>query len=186
MIAMMLPSSWPMLELYSRVARHTGSADRCSTRFWPGRVLHGLGRIRGHRSRCRIRGIARGNALSQLSRWIPAAAGVSLILAGFWQLTPTKQACLRHCASPCCFWDTRTGQAFGVDFRVGLHHGLSAPRAVGADVDAMWFGRDERRRHGRRRGDHCRRKTLEARSTPFAHGWRRFHCGGFILLLRSI
>src|SRR6266566_842194 len=24
MIAMMLPSSWPMLELYSRVARHTG------------------------------------------------------------------------------------------------------------------------------------------------------------------
>src|ERR1700716_1604121 len=38
MIAMMLPSSWPMLELYSRVARHTGQR-------WPllNTVLAGVG-----------------------------------------------------------------------------------------------------------------------------------------------
>jgi len=43
MIAMMLPSSWPTLELYSRVARNTGSVGPCSTRLWPRRAISRFG-----------------------------------------------------------------------------------------------------------------------------------------------
>jgi predicted metal-binding membrane protein len=51
-------------------------------------------------------------------------AGALLIIAGVYQLTPMKNACLAHCQSPLAFlmhhWrDGRTGA-----FRMGLEHGL--------------------------------------------------------------
>jgi predicted metal-binding membrane protein len=53
----------------------------------------------------------------------PVLAGATMLVAGVFQLTPLKQACLAHCRTPMGFllghW--RPGSAGA--FRMGLHHG---------------------------------------------------------------
>ena len=50
--------------------------------------------------------------------------GVLLIVAGLFQLTPLKEACLTHCRSPLSFFLARwDGRAAG-PFRMGLRHGI--------------------------------------------------------------
>jgi predicted metal-binding membrane protein len=124
MIAMMLPSSWPTLELYSRVARHTGQR-------WPlfNTVLAGVGYFTVWGAFGAI-AFAAGFEISRaamtspkLSHWIPAAAGASLVLAGIWQLTPLKQSCLKHCREPLLFLGHAYKPGLWGGFRVGLHHG---------------------------------------------------------------
>src|ERR1700694_2513312 len=83
MIAMMLPSSWPTLELYSRVARHTGQR-------WPmfNTVLAGAGYFTvwgafGAIAFAAGFEISRAAMVSaQLSRLIPAAAGGFIRVGG--------------------------------------------------------------------------------------------------------
>jgi len=124
MVAMMLPSSWPMLELYSRVARHTGQR-------WPmlGTAVAAAGYFTiwgAFGAIAFAAGITVSHAAmssAQISRWVPAAAGLSLIFAGAWQLTPQKQACLNHCREPLLFLGHAYKPGIGGGFRVGLHHG---------------------------------------------------------------
>jgi len=124
MIAMMLPSSWPTLELYSRVARHTGQR-------WPmfNTVLAAAGYFTVWGAVGAI-AFAAGFEIShaamfspQLSKWVPAAAGVSLVFAGVWQLTPLKQSCLQHCRDPLMFLGHAYKPGVWGGFRLGLHHG---------------------------------------------------------------
>ena len=124
MIAMMLPSSWPTLELYSRVARHTGQR-------WPmfNTVLAAVGYFTVWGAFGAI-AFAAGFEISraamfspQLSRWVPAVAGVSLVFAGVWQLTPLKQSCLQHCRDPLMFLGRAYKPGVWGGFRLGLHHG---------------------------------------------------------------
>src|SRR3977135_1094357 len=87
MIAMMLPSSWPTLELYCRVARHTGQR-------WP--MLNTVLAAAGYFTVWGAFGaiafaagfeISRAAMFSpQLRKWVPAAAGGSLVLSGGWRL----------------------------------------------------------------------------------------------------
>lgn len=53
------------------------------------------------------------------------AAGGVLLLGGAWELSPIKEACLRHCRSPfgVLLTDWAPGPASG--FRVGFRHGLT-------------------------------------------------------------
>jgi predicted metal-binding membrane protein len=53
------------------------------------------------------------------------AAGGVLLLAGLWELSPIKEACLRYCRSPfgVLLTDWSPGPASG--FRIGLRHGLT-------------------------------------------------------------
>ena len=54
--------------------------------------------------------------------WIAAAI---FALAGIWQLTPWKNACLRHCRSPLAsLAHYANWQGRFTDLRVGVHHGL--------------------------------------------------------------
>ena len=54
------------------------------------------------------------------SRWM----GVLLVVAGAWQLSPMKYACLQHCRSPVEFLTRyRKPGTFGA-LRMGVHHGL--------------------------------------------------------------
>ena len=124
MIAMMLPSSWPTLELYSRVARHTGQRRPLFNT-----VLAGVGYFTVWGAFGAIAfavGIEVSRAAmtsAKLSHWIPTAAGVSLVLAGIWQLTPLKQSCLKHCREPLLFLGHTYKPGLWGGFRVGLHHG---------------------------------------------------------------
>lgn len=53
----------------------------------------------------------------------PFSAGL-LIVAGLYQLTPLKQACLRVCRSPLDFLMTAWRPGLGGAWRMGLRHGL--------------------------------------------------------------
>jgi predicted metal-binding membrane protein len=124
MVAMMLPSSWPMLSLYRRVALHTAAPRPALSTclvgggyfaVWLafGAVAFGIGIEISHGAM----------ESERLSRLIPPAAGVALILAGLYQLSPLKQSCLKHCREPLLFlghaW--RPGPAGAI--RVGILHG---------------------------------------------------------------
>jgi predicted metal-binding membrane protein len=116
--AMMLPSAAPMVLTYARVAR--------DARTWVfvlgylvawtafGLVAYGLYRL-----------VARSSpGWVAWNRQGPYVAGAALALAGLYQLSPLKEACLRHCRGPFRYlvhgWsDGRTGA-----LRMGAEHGL--------------------------------------------------------------
>src|SRR5262249_9184497 len=54
----------------------------------------------------------------------PGGAGAIVIIAGVYQLTPFKGACLSHCRSPLVFLMTRWRDGAGGAFRMGATHGL--------------------------------------------------------------
>jgi len=124
MIAMMLPSSWPMLELYARVARHSGhrrplldtsivAAGYFAVWAAFGCVAFALG----------IEISSAAMTSVGFSRLIPGAAGIVLILSGVWQLSPMKQVCLKHCREPLLFLGHAYRRGTWGAMRVGLHHG---------------------------------------------------------------
>jgi predicted metal-binding membrane protein len=105
MAAMMLPSVAPMGLLYARVSRARNrplEASQSTTLFLTGYfvawTVYGLGAY----------GVFR--LLSALDfrflRWDeggPIVAGAAIAVAGIYQLTPLKSACMRHCRSPLHF-----------------------------------------------------------------------------------
>lgn len=124
MIAMMLPSTWPMLSLYRRTARHSGLRHAGLATFLAGAGYFAIWLAFGAVA------FAVGLEISRLamqsdrmSQWVPAAAGVALILAGIYQLTPLKQACLQHCRDPLLFLGHAWRPGFAGALRVGVHHG---------------------------------------------------------------
>lgn len=54
---------------------------------------------------------------------MPPGAGVALILAGLYQLTPLKQACLMHCREPALYLSHTWSPGMRGAVRLGLHHG---------------------------------------------------------------
>ena len=101
MIAMMLPSTLPMLLIYRRtllfrrVARPDlamWSAAAGYFAVWTafGVVVYALG----------ISLAKLAMASAQISRGMPLLSGGALVLAGVYQLTPWKFACLQHCRDP--------------------------------------------------------------------------------------
>jgi len=124
MIAMMLPSSWPMLELYTRVARHTGERRPMLNTFIAGAGYFTVWAAFGAVAFAAGFEVSRAAMLSpRLSRGVPAAAGLSLVFAGIWQLTPLKQACLKHCREPLLFLGHAYRPGLRAAFGVGLRHG---------------------------------------------------------------
>ena len=116
--AMMLPSAAPMVLTYARVAR--------DARTWVfvlgylvawtafGLVAYGLYRL-----------VARSSpGWVAWNRQGPYVAGAALALAGLYQLSPLKEACLRHCRGPFRYlvhgW--RDGQTGAL--RMGAEHGF--------------------------------------------------------------
>jgi predicted metal-binding membrane protein len=53
----------------------------------------------------------------------PGFAATLLLIAGVYQLTPIKQACLRTCQSPFGFLMSRWRAGLAGAFRMGLEHG---------------------------------------------------------------
>ena len=75
-------------------------------------------------------------------------AGGILIGAGIYQLTPLKQACLRHCRSPLDFVVTRWRKGARSAFIMGCEHGayclgccwvLMALLFVGGVMNLLWI-----------------------------------------------
>jgi predicted metal-binding membrane protein len=106
MAAMMLPSVAPTVLTYSRIARHrTATGGRPLAAPWIfvagyllvwtvyGLAAYGLYRIVD----------AIGGGFLDWDRGGPWVAGLALVGAGLYQLTPLKEVCLRHCRTPLHF-----------------------------------------------------------------------------------
>ena len=126
MVAMMLPSAAPMILIYARLpgagAARTGL--RLTTAF-------AIAYVAVWTAFSAVAAAAQAQLIS--SGLVDAAAlavgdrqlaGLLLILAGLYQLTPLKEACLGQCRSPVAFImrHARPGAAGAI--RLGLFHGL--------------------------------------------------------------
>jgi predicted metal-binding membrane protein len=120
MSAMMFPAISPVVRLYARAA----AAGRVAPlpAFVAGyiAVWTALG-LPGYLGwRVLMDPIAEGRA------WAGRLAGVVLLVAAVWQLTPLKSVCLRHCRSPMSFF-LRFGRSVTRPvgaLRMGARHGL--------------------------------------------------------------
>jgi predicted metal-binding membrane protein len=124
-IAMMLPSAWPMLELYRRVAISTeeklpGLLTALVGTGYFGAWL-GFGLV-AFAAGFTWSGVAMRSA--SVSGLAPLAAGAGLILAGAFQLSPWKNACLTQCRSPLLILGESWKRGPWSALRLGWKHGL--------------------------------------------------------------
>ncbi|MEJ1160074.1 DUF2182 domain-containing protein [Prosthecomicrobium sp. N25] len=126
MAAMMLPSAWPMLLLFARVNRRSGTpADRLAATG-----LFGLGYLAAWGGFSLLAtGLQAGLEQARLMSPMMVVdnvrlAGLVLLAAGLWQFTPFKARCLGRCRSPLAFLVDRWRDGAGGALRMGLEHGL--------------------------------------------------------------
>jgi predicted metal-binding membrane protein len=127
MAAMMLPAVTPMLLLYRTMAnrrKHSGAGLAATWILAAGYLLVWTAIGAAVYAVVQIAsGFAGRLDVPERQTWAPLALGGVLILAGLYQFTPLKRACLRHCQSPIGFvmghW--REGRLGAL--RMGLVHG---------------------------------------------------------------
>jgi predicted metal-binding membrane protein len=125
MVAMMLPSALPMLLLYRRAAAFRGEARLGVRTLAVGTGYFLVWALFG------VLAYAGGEAISRsvmtwhvLSRMVPLAAGMALLSAGIYQLTPWKSACLKHCRDPVLLVAHHLHGGWRGALRLGIHHGV--------------------------------------------------------------
>jgi predicted metal-binding membrane protein len=125
MVAMMVPSATPMLLIFATVARSRRAQERSLVPVW---VF-----LRGYLVLWTAFSLA-----ATLAQWAlhslvlispmmvgtsPVLGSVLLVVAGVYQWTPFKQACLRHCRTPLQFLLTYWQDGTAGAFLIGLRHG---------------------------------------------------------------
>lgn len=126
MVAMMLPSALPTILLFRRATRNDPGIRAPARRmlaFAAGYVVVWAGFSVA--ASLLQWGLAEAALLSPMmvsaSPWL---GGVILIVAGAYQWTPLKYACLRHCRSPLAFFVEHWRPGMPGALRLGLRHGL--------------------------------------------------------------
>jgi predicted metal-binding membrane protein len=151
MVAMMLPSVSPMVLLYARTSRHRaslGATGQSVPLFVSGYVLvwiafslvATLANWILHRT---------GLLSSSMGSASTGLAGALLILAGVYQWTPLKNACLAHCRAPVGFLTDHWREGRAGSVIMGAHHGaycvvccwlLMALLFVLGVMNLLWIG----------------------------------------------
>jgi predicted metal-binding membrane protein len=125
MIAMMLPSAAPMILLFATVNRKGAERGHpyVPTSVFAAGYLAMWGAY-GVIATALLWGLERTGLLSSMMASTSLIlGGVLLIAAGAWQLTPLKQACLKHCRSPLHFMTHRWRKGCLGALRMGFEHG---------------------------------------------------------------
>ena len=126
MAAMMLPSAMPVLLLFTRV---TGGEPGQIARSGPG-LWFALGYLLAWggfsvAATAMQWALEATRLLSPMLETTHHGLGAAiLVLAGAWQLTPVKRACLRHCQSPLGFIVGHWRDGASGALRMGLRHGI--------------------------------------------------------------
>jgi len=126
MVGMMLPSASPMLRLYGAVVRRSAADPSAASRqtyalaagylaVW---ALFSLGVTALQRLLTNLFFVS-----PMMEATSPVVGAALLLIAGIYQLTPMKQACLRTCQSPLGFLMSRWRTGLSGAFRMGLGHG---------------------------------------------------------------
>ena len=125
MAAMMLPATAPMVLIFASAHARGGQSAGVSTWIfiagyilvWAavGFLVYAVVQVGSD--------VATSLASTERSTWAPLALGATLAMAGLYQFTPLKRACLSHCRSPLAFvaqhW--RAGRIGAL--AMGLKHG---------------------------------------------------------------
>ena len=140
MVAMMLPTAAPMILTYASLSRRRkpGTPVRTSV---PALVL---GYLVAWISFSVLAAVLDG--VLQRASWISAAgqsesfvlSGGLLVLAGVFQWTPLKTACLSACRSPLALMLTEWREGTWGAFRMGLRHGWFCVGCCWALMGLMW------------------------------------------------
>ena len=146
MIAMMLPSAAPMVLLHARVERSAkaragevgGLAPTVAFTFgyllvW-GLFSAIAAALQWAFERAGLLSPMTMNASSMLF------AGVILLFAGAYQVTPIKQACLKHCRGPIQFLSRNWRPGAGGALRMGVHHGTYCLGCCWGLMAILFFG----------------------------------------------
>jgi predicted metal-binding membrane protein len=126
MAAMMIPSATPLVLLYAGAARNRSEEGNPSARIY---ALAG-----GYLFVWAAFSVGATVLQRLLAGWLiltpmmepatPAIAAAILLVAGLYQLTPLKRACLRSCRSPLALFAFRWRRGTAGAFRMGVDHGM--------------------------------------------------------------
>jgi predicted metal-binding membrane protein len=126
MIAMMLPSAAPMILLFTLANRrsHAQGGPYVSTALFAAAYLAAWGGFSLIATALQW-GLERAALLSpMMASGNVAFSGGLLVLAGAYQLSSLKHACLRQCRGPIDFISRHWRAGRQGAFRMGVHHGL--------------------------------------------------------------
>jgi predicted metal-binding membrane protein len=121
MIGMMLPSAAPVLLIHAAYGRRRRGASTAIfaagyLAIWSAASL-GAALLQWALTRAGVM-----DGMMQVSNGV--VAGLLLIAAGLYQLTPAKAACLGHCQAPFAFLQRHSRPGRLGAFRMGVEHGL--------------------------------------------------------------
>jgi predicted metal-binding membrane protein len=150
MIAMMVPSAAPTVLFYASLARKNNKAEKpyaAASVFLLGYlIVWGVFSLVSTVLQWSLVTIGQMSGMMEITS-VPVAAGL-LIVAGLYQISPLKQACLRHCQHPLVFfmhnWKSGTSGAL----RMGMHNGwfclgccwiLMGLLFVGGVMNLLWI-----------------------------------------------
>jgi predicted metal-binding membrane protein len=149
MVAMMVPSAAPMVLLYAAVARKAAlqnSPIPATGVFIAGYVL--VWTLFSVLAAAAQSGLGQASLLSaQMASKSSLIAGALFLMAGIYQLTPAKSACLRHCRAPTQFLSQHWRPGASGALRMGVVHGafclgccwvLMALLFVGGVMNLLW------------------------------------------------
>ncbi len=146
MIAMMLPSATPMILLHAKVDRQARSRAGEAPTLLPTAAFT-LGYLVAWAG---FSALATGLKLAfeklgvlspmMMNSTNQIFAGIVLLFAGLWQLTPIKQACLRHCRGPIQFLSQNWRPGPSGALIMGLHHGAYCLGCCWGLMAILFFG----------------------------------------------
>ena len=122
MVAMMLPSAAPMLSTYARIASAREGSRAYHVWMFAGGyfVVWTAFSLAATALQYALQNVA---IVSDEMRTGPVAGGIILAVAGIYQLTPLKNACLKTCRSPIGFFMTSWRDGARGAFAMGIEHG---------------------------------------------------------------
>ena len=146
MIAMMLPSAAPMILLHARVDRSAKARAGQTGGLMP-TVAFTIGYLlmwalfsllaAGLQWAFEVAGLLSPMMMNSTSMLL---AGIILLFAGVYQLTPIKQACLKHCRGPIQFLSQHWRSGASGAFTMGLHHGAYCLGCCWGLMAILFFG----------------------------------------------
>ncbi|UWR32561.1 DUF2182 domain-containing protein [Sulfitobacter sp. W027] len=146
MVAMMLPSAAPMILLFSSVAKRASKPGSTSIFVSGYLLIWGGFSVVATLMQWQL---AQTGLLTGMRANSQMLAGLLLLVAGFYQLTPAKHACLKHCQSPLQFVTEHWRSGPHGALLMGLQHGsyclgccwaLMALLFVGGVMNLAWIG----------------------------------------------
>ena len=141
MVAMMLPSAAPMIAMFATLERRrSGRAGLVDTALFLGGYVATWGSFSAVAAAGEVGLRGAGLLTGGGDRVGPLLGSALLILAGVYQLTPLKYACLARCRSPLGFLlgEWREGRAGA--FAMGLRHGLFCVGCCWAVMALLFVG----------------------------------------------